>query len=68
MLITTTPRFEGRSFGTNVMEGVLVALSGRRPEELVESDYLKFISRLGWKPSVEYFSPTGDNAAIPEKQ
>jgi len=27
MLVTTTPRFDGRSFGTNVMEAVLVALN-----------------------------------------
>ncbi len=53
MLITTTPRLEGRSFGTNVMEGVLVALSGRRPEELTQTDYLEFIARLRWKPTVE---------------
>lgn len=53
MLVTTTPRFDGRSFGANVMEGVLVALSRRRPEELTEQDYLDFIKKLAWKPEVE---------------
>jgi hypothetical protein len=52
-LVTTTPRLEGRSFGTNVMEGVLVALSGRRPEELTRADYMDFIRHLSWKPTVE---------------
>ncbi len=31
MLVTTTPELEGRSFGTNVMEGVLVTIAGKRP-------------------------------------
>jgi hypothetical protein len=39
-LITSTPRLEGRTFGTNVMEALLVALAGKgRPlshEELLE--------------------------------
>ena len=52
-LVTTTPRLQGRSFGTNVMEGVLVALSGKRPEELGEADYLDLLQRLDWEPQVD---------------
>ncbi|GLV46933.1 hypothetical protein TJA_01100 [Thermus sp. LT1-2-5] len=48
-LITTTPRMNGRSFGTNVMEALLVALAGR---ELTETDYLRYIDLLGLKPQV----------------
>jgi len=48
-LITTTPRLSGRSFGTNVMEALLVALAGR---ELGEEDYLRYIDLLGLKPQV----------------
>lgn len=51
-LVTTTPRMEGRSPGTNVMEGVLVALSGKRPEELTEQDYLDLLAKLAWRPDV----------------
>lgn len=51
-LVTTTPRLEGRSFGTNVMEGVLVALSGKRPDDLHEDDYLDLLLRLDWEPQV----------------
>jgi hypothetical protein len=53
-LVTTTPRLDGRSPGTNVMEGVLVALSGKRPEELTEQDYLDLLAQLQWEPQVEY--------------
>ena len=34
LLVTTTPELAGRSFGTNVMEAVLIALSGKRPGEI----------------------------------
>lgn len=51
-LITTTPAFGERSFGTNVMEAVLVAISGRRPEELSGQDYLDLLDRLGLAPRV----------------
>ena len=50
--ITTTPVMGGETFATNVMEGVLVALLGKRPEELTEKDYLDTLRRLDWKPNV----------------
>lgn len=51
LLVTTTPRFEGRSFGTNVMEGVLVAANGGRT--LSPEEYLDTLGRLGWKPTLQ---------------
>jgi hypothetical protein len=51
-LITTTPEFDGRSFGTNVMEGVVIALAGKGPEEMQPEDYLDVLRRLGWEPRV----------------
>ena len=54
-LVTTTPSFEGRSPGTNVMEGVLVAATGKRPDELSPDDYRMMIDDLGWKPEVTEF-------------
>lgn len=50
--ITTTPLMGGETFATNVMEGVVVALLGKRPEELTEADYLGVLKRLDWKPNV----------------
>jgi len=58
-LITTTPKLDGRSFGTNVMEGVLVALAGKRPEEMQPEDYLGLLGQLGWQPRVEELSGAG---------
>ena len=53
MLITTTPEFNGRSFGTNVMEGVLVALSDKPYKELTPDDYNELLERIGFVPRVE---------------
>jgi len=51
-VITTTPIMGGETFATNVMEGVIVALLGRRPSELAEKDYLEVLARLAWEPNV----------------
>jgi hypothetical protein len=50
--ITTTPVMGGETFATNVMEGVIVTLAGKRPEEMTERDYLDVLKRLGWVPNV----------------
>jgi hypothetical protein len=51
-LITTTPEFDGRSFGTNVMEAVLVSLLGKPPAEITEADYQKVLDEVGFKPRI----------------
>jgi hypothetical protein len=51
-LITTTPAFGERSFGTNVMEATLVAISGRAPQQLSGQDYVDLLQRLGLSPRV----------------
>ncbi len=53
-LITTTPEMEGRSFGTNVMEALLVCLSSR-DSELTEQEYNEMLSRLNLAPRVINF-------------
>ncbi len=51
-LVTTTPEIKGRSFGTNVMEAVLVALSGQK-DELTPGEYSKLLKDINFKPRVE---------------
>lgn len=53
MLVTTTPDLNGRSFGTNVMEGVLVSLSQKKPEELTTEDYNRLLDKIGFEPRIE---------------
>ncbi|MEW6173364.1 MAG: quinate 5-dehydrogenase [Bacillota bacterium] len=52
ILVTTTPELAGRSFGTNVMEAVLLALLGKRWEDTTSEDYLNLIKKIGLKPSL----------------
>ncbi|RJQ26286.1 MAG: quinate 5-dehydrogenase [Peptococcaceae bacterium] len=51
-LITTTPVLSGRSFGTNVMEAVLVVLSGKPPAEISPADYLELLHKLHFRPQI----------------
>ncbi len=55
-LVTSTPEFGGRSFGTNVMEAVLISILGKKWDEVVPEDYLELISKLGFKPRIERLS------------
>ena len=50
-VITTTPRYEGRSFGTNMMEAALTAYAGKgRP--LSDDELNVLIDELKFKPEV----------------
>ena len=54
-LVTTTPVIEGRSFGTNLMEAALVAVSGAgRPLTFVELTDL--INQLDFQPDIQHLS------------
>jgi hypothetical protein len=54
-LVTTTPDFGGRSFGTNVVEAALVAMLGKRWSDVTEDDYLRLLRELDLKPRVIEF-------------
>ncbi len=51
-LVTTTPEYDGRSFGTNVMEAAMVAILGKPWEEITAEDYLDLLRRLGFQPRI----------------
>jgi hypothetical protein len=51
-LVTTTPVLEGRSFGTNMMEAALVAVSGKgRP--LTWPELSEMLDKLGFEPQLQ---------------
>ncbi len=56
-LITTTPEMEGRSFGTNVMEALLVSLLGKRVEEITDDEINGLLDKLDFKPRIEVLNP-----------
>jgi len=56
-LVTTTPSFGGESFGTNVMEAMLVAASGRPPDRICPDEYMAMLDDLGWEPALQTLAP-----------
>ena len=55
-VITTTPRYDGRSFGTNLMEAALTAYAGKgRP--LSDAELNAVIDELNLRPTVTQLNP-----------
>ncbi len=54
-LITTTPDFGGRSFGTNVVEAALLAILGKPWADVTDDDYTRLLRELDLKPRVIEF-------------
>ncbi len=56
-LITTTPVYSGRSFGTNVLEACLFALKGlKKGESLPGKEYENFCQQYSVQPNYRFFS------------
>lgn len=53
LLVTSTPRLEGRSFGTNVIEATMVALAGASGE-LPQSEHQRLLAEVGFTPDVTW--------------
>ncbi len=53
ILVTVTPRLEGRSFGTNVMEATLLSLMDKPQSEVTTADFLDLIERIPLQPNIE---------------
>jgi hypothetical protein len=51
-LITSTPRLEGRSFGTNVLEAALIAYSGKG-RSLTDTELRTLVRNLNLRPTVQ---------------
>ena len=52
ILVTTTPRLAGRSFGTNVMEAMCRCLVDKPDDQITEADFVDLIERIPLKPQV----------------
>lgn len=53
ILVTVTPRLEGRSFGTNVMEATLLALMDKPESDVTDAEFLDLIERIPLEPNIE---------------
>jgi hypothetical protein len=52
ILVTTTPRLAGRSFGTNVMEAVCRCLVDKPDDQITPEDFVDLIERIPLKPQL----------------
>ena len=52
VLVTNTPRLEGRSFGTNVIEAICRCLIDKPDDQITEEDFKDIIARVPLKPQV----------------
>lgn len=57
ILVTVTPRLEGRSFGTNVMEATLLALMDKPQSQVTDADFLSLIDQIPLLPNIEVLNP-----------
>ena len=60
LLVTSTPRLSGRSFGTNVIEATMVALDGAKGE-LSSERYRELLDSVGFKPDVLWLQRAEQN-------
>jgi len=51
-LVTSTPVLEGRSFGTNMMEAALIAISGKG-RKLTNAELDEMLTQLGFEPQLQ---------------
>jgi len=59
LLVTSTPEVKGRSFGTNVMEAVLISLIGKLPDQVTAEDYDNLLDQFTSIHRVLDFSKKG---------
>lgn len=55
-VITTTPDMGGRSFGTNVIEALMITLMGKPLNQIAPADYYAMLQELDIKPGVVDFT------------
>lgn len=50
-VVTTTPNYEGRSFGTNVLEACMTVLLQKKPDDITPAEYGDLIKQLKLQPN-----------------
>ena len=58
-LVTSTPVYDGRSFGTNMLEAALIAVSGKK-RPLRDDELQTLIDQIGLKPQLQILNEPGE--------
>jgi hypothetical protein len=51
-VISATWDIGGRTFATNVIEGIIITLAGKHPNQMRSEDYLDVLHKLHWEPTI----------------
>lgn len=62
VVIDGTPRIFERAVGLNIIDAMIIAALGKKPEEILYDDYFEIIDALGMRPRVLY--PTGKQRRV----
>lgn len=54
ILVTVTPEFSGRYFGTNVIDAIIVSIIEKPIEKITHDDYRDMLSKLKFSPKINY--------------
>jgi len=54
MVVDGTPMLFGRVVGPALLDAMIIAATGKSPDELLEDDYLEIITQLGLEPRILY--------------
>jgi len=58
-LIATTPRIQGRTFGANVLEGLVAAVLAKEGKDPLPENYPDVLDRHPLRPAIEILNPRG---------
>jgi len=61
LLVTTSPNFNGRSYGSNVLEGILYCLINKEGNKINLQSVQKMAAQVAWKPRIEYLNTKDSN-------
>ncbi|MBQ7258021.1 MAG: quinate 5-dehydrogenase [Abditibacteriota bacterium] len=54
LIVSTTPQFDGRNFGTNVLEGIMTSILGKSIYDASDEEIKDILTKLNWKPTIVY--------------
>lgn len=57
LLVTESPRIEGRTFGSNVIEAILLALIEKPQDQVTTADFERLIDAVDLRPGIEVLTP-----------
>jgi predicted amino acid dehydrogenase len=58
MVVDGAPTMQGHVLGPNLLDAMIIAATGKNPDDILEDDYLEIITSTGFEPRIVY--PNGE--------